>query len=103
MTGGVGVAILLVIAFTAASLPFFSERILFLRRPAGGRKALGWRLAELLVLYLAAGLLARAAETRAFGAAYPQGWEFYAITFCLFLVLAFPGFIYKYLWRARAN
>jgi hypothetical protein len=29
----------------------------------------------------------------------PQDWEFYAVTRCLFLVFAFPGFVYKVLWK----
>ena len=29
----------------------------------------------------------------------PQGWEFYAITATLFLTLAFPGFVYRYLYK----
>ena len=27
----------------------------------------------------------------------PQGWEFYAVTLTLFVTLAFPGFVYRYL------
>ena len=36
------------------------------------------------------------------GQIYPQGWEFYAVTAALFLTLAFPGFVYRYLLRHRA-
>jgi hypothetical protein len=32
---------------------------------------------------------------------HSQNWEFYAVTACLFLVFAFPGFTYRYLWRRR--
>ena len=32
---------------------------------------------------------------------HSQNWEFYAVTACLFLVFAFPGFTYRYLWRKR--
>jgi hypothetical protein len=31
------------------------------------------------------------------GNTFSQGWEFYAVTGCLFLVLAFPGFVHRYL------
>ncbi len=31
----------------------------------------------------------------------PQGWEFYAITAALFLTFAFPGFVYRYLYRRK--
>jgi len=31
----------------------------------------------------------------------PQGWEFYAVTGALFLTFAFPGFVYRYLYKNR--
>jgi len=31
------------------------------------------------------------------GNVFPQGWEFYAISGCLFTVFSFPGFVYQYL------
>jgi hypothetical protein len=52
----------------------------------------------LTLLYLLVGVLARLLEGRQ-GVVYPQGWEFYAITYCLFLVFAYPGFVYRYMWR----
>ena len=33
------------------------------------------------------------------GQVAPQSWEFYAVTGCLFLTLAFPGFVYRYLYK----
>ena len=30
-----------------------------------------------------------------------QGWEFYAVTGALFVVLAFPGFTWRYLMKHR--
>ena len=36
---------------------------------------------------------------KAMGQNQAQGWEFYAITAALFLTLAFPGFVYRYLLR----
>lgn len=65
----------------------------------GREKGVSLRLAELLVLYFAVGGLAAVLERDAYGAVYPQAWEFYAITACLFLVLAYPGFAYRYLFR----
>ena len=42
-------------------------------------------------------------EIRMFAGAFaPQGWEFYAVTGALFLVLAFPGFTWRYLMKHRA-
>jgi hypothetical protein len=37
----------------------------------------------------------------ALGQIAPQGWEFYAVSGAMFLTLAFPGFVWRYLWRRR--
>ena len=89
--------ILILLAFLAANLPWFSERLFYLVRLPS--KHVGWRLLELVVLYFCVGGLAWLAEINAAGQVAKQHWEFYAITACLFLVFAFPGFVYRYLWR----
>lgn len=89
---------LLLAALVAANLPFLVERIFFVLRAKGGQKALGWRLLELVLLYFLVGGIALLLERKT-GAPQQQNWEFYAITACLFLVLAYPGFVYRYLWR----
>jgi hypothetical protein len=38
-------------------------------------------------------------EKQVIGNTHNQEWEFYAITFCLFIVFSFPGFIYKIIWK----
>lgn len=58
------------------------------------------RLLELLALYLIVGAVSLLLEQRA-GQIAPQTWEFYAITATLFLTIAFPGFIYRYLLKHR--
>ena len=35
------------------------------------------------------------------GDIHKQNWEFYAINASLFVVFAYPGFVYRYLWRRR--
>ena len=94
--------LLFAVAATAANAPFFSHRILFIWAPKGERrdKHGGWRVLEVVVLYLLTLALAKALEAR-IGAVYPQGWEFYAVTVCLFLVLGYPGFVLRYLWKGR--
>ena len=89
---------LLLLALLAANLPFLLTRTFFIFSNGTGRKAFGWRLLELTILYFAVGGIALAIESRQ-GTIYPQSWEFYAITYFLFLVFAFPGFVYCYLWR----
>lgn len=91
-------AVLAVFALAAANLPFLSERILFFLEPKRKPKAFSWRLFELVLMYFAVGLFARMLESRQ-GEIYPQGWEFYAATACLFLVLAYPGYVWRYLWK----
>jgi hypothetical protein len=84
-------------ALAAANLPFFTQRLLAVL-PLAHAKGLGLRLLELVVLYFVVGGLALLLEQRA-GQIAPQGWEFYAITATLFLTLAFPGFVYRYLFK----
>lgn len=86
------------LAVFAANLPFLSDRILFAVAPAAGRKAFGWRLLELILLYAAVGTLALALESR-LSPIHSQNWPFYVTTLCLFLVAAFPGFVWRYFWR----
>jgi hypothetical protein len=89
-------------ALVAANLPFFNQRWLLLGPVAAqrGGKPLGMRLLEMLLLYFLVGGLALMLERRA-GQIAPQGWEFYAVTASLFLTLAFPGFVYRYLVHRR--
>lgn len=87
--------LVIVLAVVTANLPFFNERLMAVG-PARANKPLGVRLMELLVLYGVVGGIALALEQSA-GQIYPQRWEFYATTFTLFVTLAFPGFVYRYL------
>ena len=95
------ILILLLLAFVAANLPFLLERRFFVTL-RDGVKPFWLRLIEHLLLFFTIGALALWLEGR-LGQVYPQRWEFYAITYCLFLVFAYPGFVYRYLWkRGRA-
>jgi hypothetical protein len=91
--------LVLAVAFAAANLPFFTER-LFGAIPLKAPKGLAVRLGELVVLYFAVGALGLLLENR-LGRVAPQGWEFYAVTGSLFLVFAFPGFVWRYLFKHR--
>lgn len=81
-----------------ANLPFFTESILGIVRMKRGAKPGYVRIVELLLLYLLVLGVARLIES-SLGNAFPQGWQFYAVTVCLFLVLGFPGFVHRYLRR----
>ena len=99
MTQTVSIWLVIVAALAAANLPFVNDR-LFAAVPLPGGKSIGVRLLELVVLYFAVGLLGVLLEKRA-GQVVSQGWEFYAVTGALFLVFAFPGFVWRYLVRRR--
>ncbi|MDD0812670.1 DUF2818 family protein [Curvibacter sp. RS43] len=97
-TGAIWLVILA--ALVAANLPFINHRLLAVV-PLRGPKSLPVRALELLFFYGLAGGVGLLLEQRA-GQISPQGWEFYAITGALFLTLAFPGFVYRYLLKHRA-
>ena len=63
-------------------------------------KSLWLRIFELIILYFCVGAIAFLLEAAA-GNRFPQRWEFYTINACLFLVLAFPGFVFRYLKHHR--
>ncbi len=89
------IGVLLLLALLAANLPFASQRLLIVG-PVRQAKSLAWRLFELVLLYFVVGGVGLMLEQHA-GQIAPQGWEFYAITATMFLTLAFPGFVYRYL------
>ena len=87
--------LVIIVALLAASLPFFTERVFGLLR-LNSKKTVWLRLLELIVLYFVVGSLGFLLESNA-GNRFDQRWEFFAITACLFIVFAFPGFVYRYL------
>lgn len=82
-------------------MPFFNHRLLAVGPVLQPHKTLIVRLLEMVLLYFVVGGLGLLLEKRA-GQIAPQGWEFYAITGTLFVTLAFPGFVYRYLMRHRS-
>lgn len=101
MTQGASVWLVLVVALIAANLPFVNERLFVVgprRRPA---KAFAWRLLELLVFALLTWGLGVGLESN-IGQRAKQDWEFYAAGICLFLTLASPGFVWRYLRRRHS-
>jgi len=96
MTASQASWLIIVLAILSANLPWLSERVFFVGKPAGSQKRAWVRWLEWLVLYFVAGAITLGMEKKLNGEIYPQGWEFYAITLCLFLVFALPGFIYRH-------
>lgn len=92
--------LVLAAAVVAANLPFVNQRLFAVWPLKRQVKSVALRLLELLVLYGLVGAIGMVSEQR-IGQISPQGWEFYAITLALFLTLAFPGFVFRYLVRRR--
>src|SRR6185437_2729819 len=102
VTQSVAVWLLIVLALLSANLPFLSEKVFaMLPYRRGGEAAVKpfWlRLVEVLASYLIVGAVGFAFEG-SLGNRFSQGWQFYTITLCLYLVMAYPGFVYRYLYR----
>lgn len=100
MNTGAAALLLLIVATVLANLPFFTERFFgIFRKPL---KTVWWRLLEVLVYYGIFLLIGFGLESYV-GRSQSQLWQFYAITFLIFLVLAYPGFVWRYLRRGRAK
>jgi hypothetical protein len=96
MDVGLSSWLLIAVAIAAANLPFLNERIFGIIPLKGGHKSAWTRVLEMLVLYFVTGALGYLLEAR-IGNVFVQVREFYMITVPLFVVLAFPGFVLRYL------
>jgi hypothetical protein len=100
------VYVLIFLAVVTANLPFLSERIFgalaYKKAGAVVVKPFWLRLCEVLASYVVVGAIGFAFEA-SIGNVFPQSWEFYAITLTLYLVLAYPGFVYRYLFKRSAR
>ena len=94
----VSMYVLLLLVFIFANAPFLTTRwfgFIPLKR-----KHFGHNIPELMLGFLLSGLLARLLEARA-GSIHPQDWEFYAVVVCLYLIFAFPAFVWRYFWHSK--
>ena len=64
------------------------------------RSGLGHHLLELAAGFGLIGVLAYVLESRA-GTVHPQDWEFYVTVLCLYLIFAFPAFVWRYFWQGK--
>jgi hypothetical protein len=95
----VAIWLLIALAFAMANLPFLNERLMALiplKRIV--KKPPFMIVGELFAWYVIVGLVAYAFET-ALVNPFPRGWEFYVVNLCIFMVLGFPGFVYRYLLK----
>jgi hypothetical protein len=111
MSQGAGRSIWLLIGFSmanavvvigGANLPFANHRLLAVVPLRGTHKALACVWAS---WWCGTSWWAASAWRwkSAWARSTAQGWEFYAVTGALFLTLAFPGFVYRYLVAARTD
>jgi hypothetical protein len=91
------VMLVLLASVLAANAPFLNNRWLLVL-PRAQAKHVGIHAIELVLWYFVVGAVGLGLEQYS-GQIYPQGWEFYATTASLFLTFAFPGFVYRYLFK----
>ncbi|WP_206953037.1 DUF2818 family protein [Trinickia acidisoli] len=91
---------IVLLALVGANVPFLNQRLFAVVPLPMAKKSVWIRIAELIVLYFVVGMIGFYLEARA-GNRFEQGWQFYAITFCLFIVFAFPTFTFQYLVKRR--
>ena len=90
--------LLLLLALIFANAPFLSRRLFGLIQLA--HKHFGHHLLELAAGFCLIGVLAYVLESRA-GTVHPQDWEFYVTVLCLYLIFAFPAFVWRYFWQGK--
>lgn len=82
----------LVLAVVLSNLPFVGGR-------RGERSLSAARIVSWLVLY-GAWIAATVILEKSVGAQVPQDWSIWPVSIAFFAVLAFPGIVYRYLWRS---
>jgi hypothetical protein len=89
--------LVILLALLMANLPFVNDRLfVVIALGVERRKSIWIRLLEMSVFYFMLGAFAYFLESLS-GGRFTQNWEFYAISACMFIVLSFPGFVFKYL------
>ncbi len=106
MNQSLAVWLLIALAAISANLPFLNERVfaIFAWRKNGAPavKPFWLRMVEVLSYYAVVGLIGFAFEST-LGNRFAQGWQFYVVGLCLFLVLGYPGFVIRYLRKRHGN
>lgn len=103
MNTSLSTTLVILMAFFFANLPFINDRVLgLIPLQSTFQKPFWIRLLELMFLYFVVGGLGFYLESSV-GNRFEQNWEFYAITVCLLIVFAFPGFVYRYLRKKSVH
>ena len=87
--------LLLVLAVVLANIPFIlaNRMFVFIKVP---EKNFATTLSEWFLYFLITGMFAFLLENKSMGEVATQDWEFYTVVLFLFMIFAFPGFIYRY-------
>jgi len=91
--------ILFTLAITAANAPFLTTFI-WLKPTSNKTKSIAWSFLEWFCMYAGIIALSIFLESR-LGLVQPKNWIFWTITLSVFAVFAFPGFVYRTLWRHK--
>lgn len=89
---------ILFLAVILANLPFLYGSRFFL--VFSTKKNFLLESIEFALFYVLVGFVSLQLESRD-AVVHSQNWQFYVVTFSLFVVFAFPGFVVKYFWRRR--
>ena len=81
-----------------ATLPMLGDRSVFAIPLLKSSKSAWVRVLEFVIAYAIWILVGRLLEAQV-GQVNKQGWQFYVVTFLLFIVAAFTAFAWRYLWR----
>lgn len=90
--------ILLITAIVLANLPFMlaTRLFIFIKVP---EKSFWINIAEWFLYFIITGVFAYLLENKSMGHVAPQDWEFYTINLFMFMIFAFPGFVYRYNYK----
>jgi len=89
--------LIIISSLILANLPWITNSFFFIFKPI--KKSFILIFSELVLFYFLIGGFFMFIEKEDIGNIHKQEWEFYVITFCLFIVFSFPGFIYKVIWK----
>lgn len=90
--------LIILLSIVVANLPWLTDSF-FLCFSLKEKKSILVTLIELIIFYFIIGSILLLIEYQVIGNIHNQDWEFYAVTFILFVVFSFPGFIYKIIWK----
>lgn len=88
----------IVVGLVLATLPMLGDRSLLAVPVLKVSKSAWVRVLEFIVAYGIWIGFGRFLESQV-GQVNAQGWQFYVVTFLMFVVGGFPAFAWRYLWR----